>query len=90
MIRRAAAVAAGTTAAVVTSAVLAGPAGADVPDGWAPDYHMQPLHLLAFILFIPVVVAIVIALLVLLPGVMRGEPLIPRVHTDKKLPDNPR
>ena len=86
LIRRTAAVAAGTTAAVVTSAVLAGPAGAAVPDGWAPETHMNALHFLTIILFIPVVVALVIALLVLLPGVLRGEGLLPKPHTEEQLP----
>ncbi|MEX0428332.1 hypothetical protein AB3X52_11940 [Nocardioides sp. DS6] len=86
MIRRAAAVAAGTTVAVASSAVLAGPAGAAVPDGWAPEYHMNAVHLLAFILFIPVGIALVISLLVLLPGVLRGEGLLPKAPTGEQPP----
>jgi len=87
MIRRTAAVAAGTTAAIVTSALLAGPAGAAVPDGWAPEYHMNAFHFLLVILFIPVAAAIVIALVVLLPGVLRGEGLLPRPdRTDDHVP----
>lgn len=65
-----------SVAAVASSLAIAGPASADVPQGWEPT-HMTPLDLLTFILFIPLGVAIVISLLVLLPGVMRGERLIP-------------
>lgn len=76
--RRAAAVAAAATALVVSSAVVAGPASADVPVGWPVSDKMTALNLLTIILFIPVVVAAIIALLVLLPGVLRGEGLIPK------------
>lgn len=76
--RRAAAVAAAATAVVVSSVVTAGPARADVPDGWPISDKMSALHLLTLILFIPVVVAAIISLLVLLPGVLRGEGLVPK------------
>lgn len=41
---------------------------------------MSALGLLTFILFVPLGVAIVVSLLVLLPGVLRGERLIPSEH----------
>jgi hypothetical protein len=85
--RRAAAVTAATVAAVASSVVIAGPASADVPQGWETS-HMDGLHLLVFILFIPLAVAIVIALLVLLPGVLRGERLIPTEHAREQAPES--
>ncbi|MEP9383987.1 hypothetical protein [Nocardioides sp. KR10-350] len=84
--RRAAAVAAGTTAVVASSTVLAGPASAGVPQGWAPHEDMNAVHFLTIILFIPIVVAAVISLLVLLPGIIRGEGLLPKVHTESQPP----
>lgn len=80
--RRAAAVVASTVAAVAASAVVTGPASADVPQGWEQAPHMSGLDLLVFILFIPLAVGIVISLLTLLPGVLRGEGLIPKVEAD--------
>jgi len=87
--RRAAAVAAATTAVVASSVVVAGPASAGVPDGWPVSDKMNALHLLTLILFIPVVLAIVIALLVLLPGILRGEGLLPRTHQAGEEPQAP-
>jgi hypothetical protein len=78
--RRSAAVAVATIAAVASSVVIAGPASADTPQGWE-TFHFDPAHLLIWILFIPLGAAIVISLLVLLPGVLRGEGLIPKEHT---------
>jgi hypothetical protein len=65
------AVTVGSFAAV--TAVLTGPALADVPQGWAPETHMSWGHLLLLILVIPVGLALVISLLVALPGLLRGE-----------------
>lgn len=78
ILRRAGLVAAAATAAVVGSAVVAGPASADVPSGW-PEYSgFSAGHLLIIILVVPVIAALVISLLVLLPGIFRGEGLVPR------------
>jgi hypothetical protein len=70
LVRRAA-VTVGSFAAA--SVVLTGPALADVPEGWAPDTHVSSAHLLLFILVIPVGLALVISLLVVLPGLVKGE-----------------
>lgn len=69
----------GAAVAAVTAAV-AGPAAADVPSGWSNPSNVNPLHFLALILFIPVGLALVISFLVLLPGVLRGEGLLPKAH----------
>jgi len=68
---RRAAVTVGSFAAA--SVVLTGPALADVPEGWAPETHMSWGHLLLVVLVIPVALALVISLLVALPGLIKGE-----------------
>lgn len=73
------AVAAATVAAV-------GPAIADTPNGWSNPSHVNPLHFLAFVLFIPVGVALIISGLVLLPGLLRGEGLLPKGHKASNQP----
>ena len=75
----------GAALAAVTAAV-AGPAAADVPEGWSNPSHVNPLHFLALILFIPVGIALVISFVVLLPGVLRGEGLLPRAHKPSSQP----
>jgi len=73
-------------AAVAVTAAVAGPAAADVPDGWSNPSHVNPLHFLTLIVFIPVVAALVIAFIVLLPGVLRGEGLLPKAHKPSSQP----
>jgi hypothetical protein len=75
----------GAAVAAVTAAVV-GPAAADTPEGWSNPSHVNPLHFLTIIVFIPVVAALVISLLVLLPGVVRGEGLLPRAHKPSSQP----
>ena len=73
--RRAAIV--GATAAAVTAA-LTGSASAAVPDGWSNPSHVNGISWLLVLLIVPVGIALVISFLVLLPGILRGEGLIPR------------
>ena len=75
----------GAALAAVTAAV-AGPAAADVPEGWSNPSHVNPLHFIALILFIPVGIALVISFVVLLPGVLRGEGLLPKAHKPSSQP----
>jgi hypothetical protein len=75
----------GAALAAVTAAV-AGPAAADVPEGWSNPCHVNPLHFIALILFIPVGIALVISFVVLLPGVLRGEGLLPKAHKPSSQP----
>jgi hypothetical protein len=75
----------GAAVAAVTAAV-AGPASADVPSGWSNPSHVNPMHFLTLVLFIPVVAALIISFVVLLPGVLRGEGLIPRSHKPSSQP----
>ncbi|TQL70033.1 hypothetical protein FB381_3957 [Nocardioides albertanoniae] len=80
ILRRAGILGASATAAVVASVATAGPASADVPAGWPVADDMSASGLLLLILLLPVVIGVVISLLVLLPGVLRGEGLIPKAH----------
>lgn len=60
---------------VAASVALAGPALADVPEGWSDPDPMSWGHLLLLILVIPIGLAIVISLLAALPGLVKGEGL---------------
>lgn len=88
ILRRAGLFGASASAAVVASVATAGPAGAAVPDGWPVAEEMTASGLLLLILLIPVILTVVISLVVLLPGVLRGEGLLPKPHKgdDDNLP----
>ena len=68
-------------AAVLTSApalaLLAAPAQADVPEGWAEVQEVDPLHALMLLLGAPLLLFVLIALAVYLPAMVRGEKLLP-------------
>lgn len=67
-----------TTVVLAATAVVltaAGPAGADVPEGWSNPEPVSPWHALLVLGGIPLALFVVIALLVLLPGRLRGERL---------------
>lgn len=70
LLRRAAVTVGSFAAATV---VLTGPALADVPVGWSHPDPMSWGHLLVVILAIPVGLALVISLLVMLPGMVKGD-----------------
>jgi len=69
------------SAAVLVAAVafltLAGPAQADVPVGWAAPYHVDRLHTVLVFVGIPVLMFVVIAVLVYIPSLIRGERMTP-------------
>lgn len=71
-VRRAAVTAVGLAA---VSFALAGPASANVPQGWSDPAPMPIGKFLLIILVLPVAAAIVISLIVLLPGLLKGEGL---------------
>jgi hypothetical protein len=69
-------------ALVVGSATLlllayAGPASADIPDGWSDPKPVPVLHDLLLFIGIPVLVTLGIVLAIYLPGVIRGESVAP-------------
>ncbi len=76
--RRAATV--GATLATVTagSLLLAQGAYADDPSGWSNAPHVAPIKWLLVLLIIPLGAAIVISIACLLPGILRGEGLVPK------------
>lgn len=73
--RRAAVV--GATLATVTAATV-GTASANEISGWSNPSHVNPVHFLVIILFIPVALFLLISLVILLPGILRGEGLLPK------------
>jgi hypothetical protein len=77
--RRAATV--GATLAAVTAATI-GAASADDPTGWSNPSHVPPMHWLLVLLIIPLGAALVISFVVLLPGILRGEGLLPKPFKD--------
>lgn len=69
-------------ALVVGSATLlllayAGPAAADVPDGWSDPKAVPVLHDLLVFIGIPVLITLGIVAAIYLPGVVRGESVAP-------------
>jgi hypothetical protein len=57
---------------------VAGPAGADVPEGWSPDpVSVSPLHAVLVLAGIPILLFLLITLAVVLPGVIKGERFTP-------------
>ena len=75
----------GLRAAVLGSApvlaLLAFPAHADVPEGWAEVSDVDNLHALALLVGGPLLLFVLIALAVYLPSMIRGEKLLPD-HSD--------
>ncbi|WP_067434320.1 hypothetical protein [Nocardioides jensenii] len=55
------------------AAVLASPAQASVPDGWSNPADVDPLHAIALLAGVPLLLFVVIALAVYLPSLARGE-----------------
>ena len=56
---------------------VAGPASADVPEGWAQPYHVSGLHTLIVLVGIPVLLFVLITIAVYLPSMLRGERVKP-------------
>jgi hypothetical protein len=68
-------------AATASLVALAGPASADVPQGWSDPAKVSALHALLLLGGVPLLLFVVIALLVLVPGLRRGERLTPGAAT---------
>lgn len=58
-------------------ALLAAPASADVPEGWAPVTDVDALHALLLLVGGPLLLFVLIAVAVYLPAMVRGEKLLP-------------
>ena len=74
-VRRAARAAALGSVAALT--VLAAPAHADVPEGWAEVRPVDGLEALLLLVGVPVLLFGLIILAVYVPAMKRGEPLLP-------------
>ncbi len=61
----------------VTSVSLATPAGADVPEGWPEADNGSTLHNLMLIAGVPLLLALLIALAIYVPALVRGERITP-------------
>ena len=69
-----------TTAVLVAGALVlaaAGPAGADVPEGWSDPEAVSPMHALLVLAGIPILLFLLITVAVVLPGVIKGERFTP-------------
>ena len=68
----------GTAAAVLATA---GPAGADVPEGWSDPEPVNMLHALLVLGGIPLALFVLITALTYLPAMARGERVNPTAPT---------
>ncbi|MFB9314212.1 hypothetical protein [Nocardioides plantarum] len=66
-----------TAALLATTALLSGPASAEVPVGWGPTYDVDPLFVLGVLVGVPVLLFVLIVAAVYLPGIARGERVAP-------------
>ncbi len=64
-------------AAVVLTVLLAGPAMADVPEGWSDPEDVSAMQFLLLLFLVPVGLALLISLAVYLPALARGEKIAP-------------
>lgn len=62
-----------TTALFGTVLLLASPASANVPEGWSNPDDVDPLMFMAYMFGIPALLALVIILAVIAPGLARGD-----------------
>lgn len=71
-----------TTVVLVAGALLAlsaAPAGADTPEGWTGQdpYEVDPLQAVLLFVGVPLLLFVVITLLVVVPGIVKGERFTP-------------
>lgn len=64
-------------ASALPLALLAAPASADVPEGWAPVTDVDTLEALLLLVGGPLLLFVLIAVAVYLPAMIRGEKLLP-------------
>ena len=55
----------------------AGPAGADVPEGWSDPAPVSPLHAVLLLVGVPLLLFVLITIAVVVPGLVRGERFTP-------------
>ena len=69
-----------TSAVLLAGALVVaagGPAGADVPEGWSDPDPVDPWHALLLLVGLPILLFVVITLIVVVPGIVRGERFTP-------------
>jgi hypothetical protein len=77
-------------AATATALAVAGPASADVPEGWSNPEPVSVLHALLVLAGIPLLLFVVIALLVYVPAMARGERTAPGAARENQWFGGPR
>ena len=70
----------------IVLALLAAPAHADVPAGWADVSDVDDLEALGLLLGVPLLLFVLIAVAVYLPAMVRGERLLPDTFRRRMLP----
>jgi hypothetical protein len=63
--------------ATILVLAYAGPAVADIPDGWSDPKPVPVLHFLLLFVGLPILITVGILLAVYLPSVVRGESVAP-------------
>lgn len=76
-VRRTAALLTGTVVVLGGSFALAGPASAEPSEGWPPSDPVRPLHAILVLGGIPIALTLIIAALLYLPAMVRGERVAP-------------
>jgi hypothetical protein len=71
----------GVSGVAVSSLALAAPASAKVPEGWSNPERVAPWEYLLVLVAIPVGLALLIALFVYVPALVRGERVAPGTPT---------
>jgi hypothetical protein len=66
-----------TAVGTAASLAVAGPASADVAEGWPPAEDVDPWHALLVLGGIPLLMGLVLVALVYLPPLIRGERIAP-------------
>jgi hypothetical protein len=63
--------------ATVLTLAYAGPASADIPDGWSHPSSVSPVTFVLLFIGIPILITLGIFAAVYLPGIVRGEKVAP-------------
>jgi hypothetical protein len=77
-------------AAALLPSIAAGPAGAEVPEGWSDSDPVSFLSMLLVIAVIPIGIGLIIALGVYGPALARGEHVAPGADTPDQWFGGPR
>jgi hypothetical protein len=70
--------------------VAGGPAGADTPEGWPEAPPVDAVEAVLLLVGIPLLIFVVVTLLVVVPGVVKGERLTPGGYAEDQWFGGPR